>query len=145
MIRNLTQKDIKEVLEFEKDADFSIGRYLENEDYVWGYYLNNKLIGACTIGGAEGWNEIKESKYYSDTSLLLSEVNIIPGCRGKRHGQQMVAEALQAYMNKGHRKENVFIDMLEPSLKHFYQKLGFIEAFADDKYIMVLPYKKAVA
>lgn len=145
MIKNLTPKDIKEVLEFEKNADFSISRYLENEDYVWGYYLNNKLIGTCTIGGAEGWNEIKESKYYSDTSSLLSEVNILPKYREKGYGRKMIGEALRAYMNKNHCQENVFIDMLEPSLKYFYQKLGFIEVFADDKYIMVLPYKKAVA
>ncbi len=87
-----------------------------DSECVWGLWLNNKIIGYCTLGYAEG-------VIYSANSddLLLSDVYILSKYRRKGYGLYFLQRVLRNINNL------VFAEIMDSRLLYFYSKLGFQE------------------
>lgn len=88
-------------------------------EYAWGAFLGDKLIGYCTIGGADEYDDFAE---YKNGDLCLSDVFIREEYRGNGYGSILVEESLKQYSEPG----NAFADILDVELLHFYEPLGFV-------------------
>lgn len=85
-----------------------------DSECIWGIWLNNKIIGYCTLGYADG-------VIYSANSddLLLSDVYILSKYRRKGYGLY--------FLHRVFRNINVpvYAEIMEDNLFYFYSKLGF--------------------
>lgn len=118
-IRNLTIKDYDDLLILQNHPDNicpfqdNIKDYLENPDYFYGIFINDKLIGCCSIGGADG---AIENANYNDR--LLSDVFILPEYRNKKYGQVFISLVCA--------KDNTKVFAVPfPGTEKFYEKAGF--------------------
>ena len=94
-----------------KDYEEEVADY----EYAWGAFLNGELIGYCTLGGADEYDDAK------DGDLCLSDVFIKEEYRGNGYGTALVEESLKQHSESG----NVFADLLDSNLMYFYGPLGF--------------------
>lgn len=126
-VRGLTEDDTTIVLPLAAQSDFqSIAMMLEYEEYAWGLFEeregdNDKLIGFCSIGGADADDDLCQYPEYTDDSLLLCDVFIDEAYRGKGLGSLMVQRAI-SYQDSS---ASIFCTVLDDNLKYFYKKLGF--------------------
>lgn len=118
-VKALTIKDKDDLLALQNHPDNicsfqdNIEDFLENFGYFYGAFLNNKLIGCCTIGGVDG---VIEGAHYDD--ILLSNVFILPEYRGKNYGYSFIRLMCLNI------KANIYITPL-PGTEKFYEKIGF--------------------
>lgn len=115
-------------LEVEAMDDMSgnyVSQWLEdNEDYAWGLFAEEKLVGYCSIGYADDCGEqIEGYPGYTSDSLLLSDVFVLPEYRGQGFGSFMVNEAVKLRTEED--KQFVFLTVMYDRLSHFYEKIGF--------------------
>ena len=98
----------------------------EESDYAFGIFDGKNLIGYCTIGYADGCPDCVE-KYpqYDSASLLLSDVFVVPECRGKGIATKLVDEAIQLKAKAEPDAKSIFLTVLDPKLGNFYALLGF--------------------
>lgn len=124
-VRTLNENDMISVIQLD---DLS-GNYLEqwiedNEDYSWGLFLDNVLIGYCSTGYADDCGRIIETyNGYTHDALLLGDVFIIPEFRHKGYATYFIEEVLK--LRNPNDKELVFLMYMYDSLKKFYEKMGF--------------------
>lgn len=111
----------------------------EENDYSWGIFLKECLIGYCTLGYADAMEDVLiEHPQYSDDALLLSDVFIKKEYRGSGYALLMVKTVIEK--RREAENEPVFLALLDDALSNFYKKLGFHWAFGEE-YIMVLDRK----
>ena len=120
-IRSLTEDDVKEVSFLDDLSDNGVASMVDCEDYAWGIFVNNVLVGYCTIGGADVGDYEEEAEWAYD-SLLLSDVFIHPEHRGKGFAKLLVNEALK---QANPDNESVFLKVLDDRLAYLYESLGF--------------------
>lgn len=142
MIRPLTKMDVPQVMILDSMSGNYVQQWLDDTDqetaenaYAWGCFLGTKLIGYCTIGGADDLPVAKDCKKYTYDSLLLSDVFVLPEYRHKGYGTNMVATAITKRTKQTH--ENVFLTLLHDDLHTFYEKAGFVWATEKHEYLMV--------
>ncbi len=119
-IRHLEKSDLDKVYELEQTSDsyYYVSDFIKEEySIVYGLFLDDKLIGFCTLGGAEELDTIEPDFDYD--SLLLSDVYIAPEYRHKHFGSQMITELLKA------ADVPVYCVILSDDLAPFYEQLGF--------------------
>lgn len=141
MVRPLTVHDLNQVEVMDEMSGNDVSQWVtdlevgEQNDYSWGMFLGNEMIGYCTIGGADDvCDEIKKYPGYNNNSLLLSDVYIKPEFRGNGYGSLMVDEVIKKRTEI--EKELVFITLLHDGLSHFYEKLDFRWCY-EQEYLMV--------
>lgn len=124
-VKALTEDNYQEVLALDELSGNAVADMVDSEEYAWGLFKNDELIGYCTIGGAEELGEDKEFNYpgYSYNSLLLSDVFIKSEQRGQGYATLLVDEAIK--LRTETKKELVFLTLLDDNLSHLYQKCGF--------------------
>ena len=85
-----------------------------DSECVYGLWLNNKIIGYCTLGYADGvlYN-------VGADDLLLSDVYILSKYRKKGYGLYFLQRVLKNI------NVPVYAEILEDGLLYFYSKLGF--------------------
>ncbi len=125
-VRELTEDDAAILLPLAQQSDFkSITMMLDSPGYAWGLFEsegnNDKLIGFCSIGGADADEDLAQYPEYTSDSLLLCDVFIDEAYRGKGLGAFMVQRAIR-YQDCS---ESVFCTVLDDNLRYFYQKIGF--------------------
>lgn len=94
---------------------------VNEQDYTWGAFLNGELIGYCTLGGAEEFED--EFDIYKDEDLCLGDVFIKGEYRGKGYGTELVIKSIATKTTHG---ESVFATILDDDVLHFYESLGFV-------------------
>lgn len=131
MIRPLTKMDVPQVMILDSISGNYVQQWLDDTDqetaedaYAWGCFLDTKLIGYCTIGGADDLAVAKDCKEYTYDSLLLSDVFVLPEYRHKGYGITMVTTAVAKRTKQTH--ESVFLTLLHDDLHTFYEKVGFV-------------------
>ena len=132
-----TEEHLKQVLELDELSGNYVEQWIEdNEDYAWGLFQGDELVGYCTIGGADDCPEAIE-KYdgYQQEDFLLSDVYIKPEYRRQGYGHQMVQEVLEHVLKE--EQQNVFITLLYDGLAKFYEPLGFQWVDNSKEYCMV--------
>ena len=81
MIRPLLVRDLEQVQFLDSLSGNYVQQWIEKDDegtdldnaYAWGYFKWDRLIGYCTIGGADDLAVAEQCKEYSNDSLLLSD------------------------------------------------------------------------
>lgn len=138
-VRPLNEKDMEQVEALDEKSGDYVAQWLDCEDYAYGMFVDDKLIGYCTIGGADDVPDcIEKHRAYSDGhSLLLSDVYILPKYRHKLYGYMMVDNALFIRLEKEKGVKSVYLTLLYDELSNFYGKLGFKWVDETEQYAMV--------
>lgn len=126
VVRALTEKSRTDVESLDEMSGNCVSQWLEdNEDYAWGLFKNNNLIGYCTIGYADDCGpEIENFKGYTHDSLLLSDVFIKPEYRKQGYALLMIDEAIR--LRTANEKELIFLTVLYDDLRNLYEKCSFM-------------------
>ena len=144
LVRPLAKTDIQSVHELDKISDWTLEQYVRDiddyNDYSWGIFINDKLIGYCTIGYADDVPpsiENHPAHQSHDDTYMLGDVFIDPAYRNKGYGQKLVKETIEGRF-KLEAKLPVFLEVMYDNLKYFYDKLGFKEIeYENENYCMV--------
>ena len=139
---------LSKVKTMDQMSGFCMEQWLDdNVDFAWGLFHNDKLIGYCSIGIADDADPLVEEHeaYKEDSSLLLSDVFILPEYRNHGYGSQMIKESIETRWKMGGEKNTVYLHAMgvtgdlsyDEKLKSFYEKIGFSE-LCSDREIMVL-------
>lgn len=138
-IRTLNESDEQYVEYIDSLADFSVAQSLDCEGYAWGIFENNRLIGYCTIGGADDFYHFEVYPGWNPNCLLLSDVFILPEYRRKGLASKLVSEAIN--MHEESKDNHIFLELLDSDLENLYSKLGF-KTFISDSAGAVAMVKK---
>lgn len=139
---------LSKVKTMDQMSGFCMEQWLDdNVDFAWGLFHNDKLIGYCSIGIADDADPLVEEHeaYKEDSSLLLSDVFILPEYRNQGYGSQMIKESIETRWKMDGEKNTVYLHAMgvtgdlsyDEKLKSFYEKIGFSE-LCSDREIMVL-------
>lgn len=128
IVRPLTESDKTQVETLDEESNDYVSQWLEdNEDYAWGAFLGETLIGYCTTGYADDCcDAIANHPAHTDDSILLSDVFILPEYRHNGYAIQMITDALEfRHKSDNNPHEAVFLTVLCDNLKTLYNRLGF--------------------
>lgn len=89
----------------------------EESSHYFGIFINNKLIGMCSLGGPEP---------YYDEGSILSDVIILPEYQMKGYGTALVT----AVINRA-EEFPIYADCLD-NQQHFYGRIGFVQNTEND-------------
>lgn len=125
-IKLLSKEHEEQVNIMDEESGFYVGQWIEdNEDYAYGLFDRNTLIGYCTIGEASDvCREICNDIDYDEDSLILSDVYITPEYRGQGNALKMLQETLSTRVHT----ETVYCEPRYESLQKLYEKVGFIKS-----------------
>ncbi len=151
-VRGLTRSDLCAIKDIDstKGNTFELAPMIENDcycleeedesEYAFGAFIDNKLIGYCTIGGADVIDDepaiTKDPKYNPYHDLLLSDVYILPEYRNNGYGSCMVEEAIKIKQGLEPDANNIYLTVMDENLGCFYQKIGFSWVDETDPYYM---------
>lgn len=129
VVKPLHYTDYTEICEMDKLSGFSVEEWVdemdENNTYSWGLYLLDKLIGYCTIGGADDvYYAITEHPKYTPEAHFLSDVFIRPEYRNHEYGIYMIRQAIAQRIAK-EGEYPVFLESMCGKLLSYYEKAGF--------------------
>lgn len=132
--RLLTIKDLSAVEDLDKRSGFYVSQWLDdNEDYAWGVFKDEKLVGYCSTGYADDTLSIIEKHpKHTNNSILLSDVYVLPEYRHFGYGSKLVSDAIKKRWKSDKEENIVFAVLLCSSLIYFYEKIGFKLISASD-------------
>ena len=146
-VRPLSENDRIQVKNMDQLSGFCVEQWIDAVDFAWGIFKDDNLIGYCTIGIADDADPLVEEHeaYKADSSLLLSDVFILPEYRNHGYGSQMIKESIETRWKMDGEKNTVYLHAMgvtgdlsyDEKLKSFYEKIGFSE-LCSDREIMVL-------
>ena len=141
VVRPLTFADYESAKELDVLSENNVSQVVkdlegcEENDYSWGIFLGETLIGYCTLGYADAMEDVLMlHPMYSDDALLLSDVFIKKEYRKNGYALLLVKTVIERRQEE--ENEPVFLALLDDALSYFYEKLGFHWAFGEE-YIMV--------
>ena len=128
-IRSLDENDYEQVANLDRASrasfyHFNVRDMLDAENYAHGIFVDNILVGYCTIGGAEEITYADDYEYsdtYGDEALLLGDVCVLPEYRGNGYASSLVGEV----RSKQNPNKSVFLDILDDRLSYFFGRLDF--------------------
>lgn len=130
-VRPFRYDDLTDVIKMDAKSGNYVQRWVEAlkedayNDYSWGIYSGNILIGYCTIGYADDvCHTIAIHPLHNHESYLLSDVYITPEYRGCGFGLKLITEAIKGRFVREEPRP-VFLELMYDRLKYFYQKAGF--------------------
>lgn len=109
----------------------------DTQTYIWCIRINDTLVGYCTLGGVDAYVEDCKSSYditVNPEALLLGDVYILDIFQHKKLGTCMISELMKTV------KSDVYADIMEDELLHFYSKFGFKLAKDDEPTVIVKQY-----
>ena len=122
-VASLSEKDLAQVQLLDELSGNDVAFMLDGEDYAWGVFLGDELVGYCTIGGADDPDmDYDNYEEWTDSSLCLSDVFVKEEYRGRGAALTMINEALQ---QANPDNDSVFITLLNDGLEHLYEQAGF--------------------
>lgn len=123
-VRALTEDDRAQVVLLDDRSGNFVEQWLDDENYGWGLFKSNLLVGYCTIGYADDCCQaITDFNGWTPDSLLLSDVFVVPEERHKGLGAFLVNESISKRTEN--EKELVFLTRMYDKLSTFYKKCGF--------------------
>lgn len=128
-VKPLNIKDIDEIRKMDNMSGFAVAQwsdYMDDDnDYSFGIYDNDILMGYCTIGYADDvYYVIEQHPLYNSDDYLLSDVYMKPEYRHKGFGLQLITETIKQRFAL-ESKQPVFLEVMYDELKNFYNKAGF--------------------
>lgn len=124
-IRSLFSCDADQVKAMDEASGFCLEQWLGDDEYGWGILYQNKLIGYCSVGGADdvGKNITDDPDYNSYDSLLLSDVYVDPEHRYQGVGTYMLSKVLEKVQSEC---ITVYCCPSSYDLESFYESVGFV-------------------
>ena len=142
LVRALTFSDKELIERMDKLSGNDVSQWFNNaddyaEDYAYGIFRDDKMIGYCTIGGADDCGKMIENHaLYSYDSLMLSDVYVKPSYRGLGVGTQLVASVIVNKLYTDGIDTIVYLTVLYDRLGEFYKKIGFKWCTDAEEYAM---------
>lgn len=142
IVRTLSGEDADIVSELDNMTDeFTLapeicGYEPDESSFAWGIFYEDKLIGYCTVGGADcvdDDDDIAQYPGYTTDALILSTVFIVPEYRNIGLGTYFIEKVLKIHEDVPGNL--VFLNIEEYRLSYFYKKLGFQFTSPSDKEI----------
>jgi GNAT superfamily N-acetyltransferase len=102
--------------------------YEEDEcnDYAYGIFADDELIGYCTVGYAEGiYPELEKDNVCGPEDLCLSDVYVKEKYRRHGYGTMMVQKTIELEHKNAPNAKTVFATIFDNKLIRFYAKAGF--------------------
>lgn len=122
LVRALSEADVEQVELLDDLSGNDVAWGIDSEEYAWGIFIGDDLVGYCTIGGADDTGHDEYESWTYD-SLCLSDVFVKEEHRGKGFASRLINEALEKCNPEN--KVSVFITLLDDRLSYLYEKLGF--------------------
>lgn len=124
-IRSLFSCDADQVRTMDEASGFCLEQWLDDDEYGWGILYQNKLIGYCSVGGADdvGKDITDDPDYNSYDSLLLSDVYVDPEYRHQGVGTYMLSKVLSKVQSEC---ITVYCYPSSYDLESFYEGVGFV-------------------
>lgn len=124
-IRSLFSCDADQVRTMDEASGFCLEQWLDDDEYSWGILYQNKLIGYCSVGGADdvGKDITDDPDYNSYDSLLLSDVYVDPEYRHQGVGTYMLSKVLSKVQSEC---ITVYCCPSSYDLENFYEGVGFV-------------------
>lgn len=124
-IRSLFSCDADQVRTMDEASGFCLEQWLDDDEYSWGILYQNKLIGYCSVGGADdvGKDITDDPDYNSYDSLLLSDVYVDPEYRHQGVGTYMLSKVLSKVQSEC---ITVYCCPSSYDLESFYGGVGFV-------------------
>ena len=127
--RLLASNDAKQVENLDAHSGFWLGQWVAegeaNTDYAFGIFDDDKLIGYCSVGGADDVSRgISRDIDYNIESLLLSDVYVLPEYRKNGIALKMLTDVMSMRVNS----ETIYCEPSYLSLINLYDKVGFEKA-----------------
>ena len=139
-VRALTEDDRAQVVLLDDRSGNFVEQWLDDENFGWGLFKSNLLVGYCTIGYADDCCQaITDFNGWTPDSLLLSDVFVVPEERHKGLGAFLVNESISKRTEN--EKELVFLTRMYGRLSAFYEKCGFVVV---DDIVMVRDERESV-
>ena len=142
--RMLTQCDFEQVSQLDELSDFVVSEYLDCDNYAYGIFFGNSLIGYVTIGGADclGRCEVTKDCAYSNNAFLLSDMFILEQYRRLGCGTSLIQFALK----ENWKTNGCYPVYLQPYSSEdgcvgFYKSLGFDPIYSDEVEGVICAFK----
>lgn len=130
-VRPFRYDDLADVIEMDAESGNCVQQWVkdlepdEDNDYSWGIYNGNILMGYCTIGYADDvCSTIENHPLHAEESYLLSDVYMKPDYRHQGYGLKLITETIKGRFAKEETLP-VFLQAFYDDLKYFYGKAGF--------------------
>lgn len=140
IVRELTSNDYDQICQMDDKSGNYMQQWFEepgDEGYGFGMFDGDKLIGYCSIGGADDFDYVAKHPLYNYNSLLLSDVYILPEYRKGQNGIRLVEEAIKLKREYEPEAKSIYLSLLNDDLSNFYSKLGFEWVDDTQSYAMV--------
>lgn len=106
----------EKLMHFAKDEE-------DTRNSIYGLFDKEDLIGYCSLSYAKGIIFKAESnKQIGEDDLYLNDVFIKKNYRHLGFGSRMILGAIK---NKSYKGISVYLNIIRPSLKNFYNNMGF--------------------
>ena len=142
LVRALSFSDKTLIEQMDELSGNDVSQWFNNEDdyaeeYAYGIFRGDEMIGYCTIGNADDCGEMIESHaLYSHDALMLSDVYVKPSCRGLGVGTQLVATVVVNKLYTNGIDTVIYLTVLYDLLGEFYRKIGFEWCTDAEEYAM---------
>lgn len=141
--RPLTHQDYTHTIHLDNLSGNELAQWIKHPDddsleYVYGIFLDNKLIGYCSVGCADVLDdELREfdiKSTYED--VLISDVYIDKKYRNQGLGRKLIQYIINTHK---HHHDIYLVPMLD-SLRYFYQPLDFEFISSDTELSKIMKY-----
>ena len=113
-VRELDSSDSEEVSKLDRLSGNGLSQELDSEGYSWGIFVDNKLVGYCSLGGTDGtYPEIEDDVF----SFFLSDVYILKEYRNQGYGSFLINDVTAG--------KKVYLMPSNLEVEKFYEKNGF--------------------
>lgn len=142
LVRALTFSDKALIERMDKLSGNDVSQWFNDvddyaEDYAYGIFRGDKMVGYCTIGGADDCGKmIKNHALYSYDALMLSDVYVKPSYRKLGVGTQLVTTVVVNKLYTNGIDTIIYLTVLYDRLGKFYQKVGFKWCTDSEEYAM---------
>lgn len=150
-VRGLSEKDVITTKQLDSMSGFGLAPWVadtgpDDDPFGWGLFVNDLLIGYCSIGYADDvGKKITSHPLYTGNSLLVSDVFIRPAYRHFGLGTRMIKSAIEQRWELDGSKEPVFLVCVQENIKNVYREAGFETISADlfESVMVLVPEENA--
>lgn len=134
IVRKLTQVDTSQVERLDEVSGFDVLEWIESDSF--GVFKEDTLVGYCTYGYADCYDDILNHHANTSESRMLSNVFVLPEYRKQKLSEKLIIKSRSTF------GETIYLTASTFSLGQYYEKIGFIP-MDEDYYLLYWPFSLA--